>query len=193
MYVVSCPCYRSIAESRTFWERWQTLCLVRFLAGLGWLVHVHGSWVALRALWHVGWTLLWLQVKSSAWGDAGKMNVHRTDLITSSPATAFIRTPVSAPQPAATIFQLPLQHSSGGAAPPAWIPPCPHLAALSSSQAVSRPGAGTPHGGQVEPRALGGTLRLLLAFGCAMGSPGGHRVNAGADRRSLWVSPLPGA
>lgn len=100
---------------------------------------------------------------------------------------------ISAPQPAATIFQVPLRQSSGGAAPPAWIPPGPLLAALSSSQAVSRPGAGTPHGGQVEPRALGGTLPPLLAFRCAMGSPGGHRVNAGADGQSLWVSPLPGA
>lgn len=87
MYVVSCPCYWSIAELRTFWERWQTLCLVHFLAGLGWLVHVHGSWVTLQALWRVERTLVWLQ------GDAGKMNVHRADLITSSPTTVFVRTP----------------------------------------------------------------------------------------------------
>lgn len=60
MYVMSCL---SCLESRPFWQHWQTLCLVYFVAGLRWLVHVHGSWITLQALQKTEWTLVWLLVK----------------------------------------------------------------------------------------------------------------------------------
>lgn len=55
MYVMSCL---SCLESRPFWQHWKTLCLFYFVAGLRWLVHVHGSWITLQALQQMEWTLV---------------------------------------------------------------------------------------------------------------------------------------
>lgn len=133
-------------------------CALSISCCLGWLVHVHGSWVALQALQQTEWTLVWLRVRSSACGNAGEMNVHQADLITSSPTSVFVRTPVSAPRPAPTVFQLPWSRwqSSEGAAPPAWIRPCACLAPLSCFQAVSRAGRWEPSWGTGKTQDGGG-------------------------------------
>lgn len=181
-------------ESRRFWKHWKTPCLFSC-----W------SWMACACPWELGHSpgstangvdtcLVWLWVKFSAWSDAGEMNVHQADLITSTPAIVFVRTLVSAPQPAPIIFQLPWScwHSSGGAAPPAQIRSFTHLAPFSCFQTATRQDAGNPHGGQLSPRG-GGQPLLLLALHCVMGSLGGHEANANAEGWSLWVSLVPGA
>lgn len=76
MCIMSCL---SCLESRPFWQHWKTLCLVSFVAGLRWFVHVHGSWITLQALQQMEWTLVWLQVKCLSWSSAGEMDMHQSD------------------------------------------------------------------------------------------------------------------
>lgn len=144
---MSCPCYWNVAELRPFWEHWKTLCLVHFLAGLGWLGHVHGSRVALQELQQMEWAHVLSGYRLSPQPGAvlGRwMFTRQIWPLWFSPwfckDAGFGFMDGSHHLPAAWSCS----SSPGGASPPAWTSPCPRLAPLSCSQGWQQAGCWQP-------------------------------------------------
>lgn len=146
-------------------------------------MHVHGSWVTLQALQRMERTLVWLWVKSSAWGGAGERNVRQADLSTlSCEDTGFSSAAASHRLPAAVATLATPQEEL--LLPPGSVP----LAVLPSPVPRCRQaGRWHPSGGAVKTQGGRRGSSLLYAVRRAV-----REVNAGAEGRSLWVSPVPG-
>lgn len=156
MCIMSCL---SCLESRPFWQHWKTLCLVSFVAGLRWFVHVHGSWITLQALQQMEWTLVWLQVKCLSWSSAGEMDVHQSDHLECHRSLKGHCFQLHHHLPAAVIPLGLIRRSCFPRLALSSCSPCSPLLSLSCLQA----GCWHPHRGQVKPRT-GGHCCLFLSL-----------------------------
>lgn len=108
--------------------------------------------------------LVWLWVKFSAWSDAGEMNVHQADLITSTPAhgickdTGFSSTASSHHLPASMVMLALIRRSCSSSPDPFFYSSCSPLLFPDCYQA----GCWQPSWGAVKPPGGGNRCSSLL-------------------------------